>query len=101
MARYGASRFLPNGPPISRRSTARPISVTAHITFWTFDDVLRPQTFSMRFLPDGIAIARQDSPFFLGRLDRQIPTDVRPGKPTFDAVMVRRRHRLRRVQAAD
>jgi hypothetical protein len=52
MARYGFSRFLPNGPPMSMRSTGRPISVTAHITFWTFDDVLRPQTFSMRFLPD-------------------------------------------------
>src|SRR6476660_1227884 len=32
------------------RSCGIPISVTAHMTFWTFDDEARPQTFSMRFL---------------------------------------------------
>src|SRR5262245_26694632 len=32
---------------MSTRSCARPSSPIAHIVFWTFEEVLRPQTFSM------------------------------------------------------
>ena len=39
----------PNGSPISMRSHGAPISVTAHITFWTFDGMSRPHTFGMHF----------------------------------------------------
>src|SRR5215467_1085489 len=49
IARYAGSRFLPNGPPMSMRSCLSPISPIAHITFCTFDDVVRPQIF-MTFL---------------------------------------------------
>src|SRR5262245_32514887 len=48
IARYGASLVLPKAPPTSMRSNGIFISARAQITFCTFDEVLRPQTFSIR-----------------------------------------------------
>src|SRR5262249_22768654 len=43
------SLFLPKYPPTSMRSCARSSSPTAHITFWTFTEVLRPQILIIAF----------------------------------------------------
>src|ERR1700722_6640488 len=45
--RYSGSRLPPNGPPWSTRSWAMFSSAQVHNTFCTFDDVVRPQIFSM------------------------------------------------------
>src|SRR3954454_16681842 len=45
--RYSGSRLPPNGPPTSRRSNGRSSSAQHHSTFWTLEDVDRPQIFSM------------------------------------------------------
>src|SRR5213078_4749524 len=49
-ARYSGSRLRPNCRPASIRSKGIFISAHAHITFWTFDDVFRPQILSMACL---------------------------------------------------
>src|SRR5690606_5666928 len=59
MARYSVSRFLPKAPPTSMRSCGRPSSPTAHITFCTLDDVLRPQILSIGCTPVSRRHARE------------------------------------------
>src|SRR5205823_4391681 len=45
--KYSGSLLPPNGPPISTRSNGRSSSAQHHSTFCTFEDVDRPQIFSM------------------------------------------------------
>src|SRR5438132_2037416 len=49
--RYSGSRLPPNGPPRSARSNGMSSSAQHHSTFCTFDEVERPQIFSMTDLP--------------------------------------------------
>src|SRR5215472_9869425 len=50
IARYSGSRTRPNCKPASTRSNGMLSSAHAHSTFWTFDDVIRPQILSMACL---------------------------------------------------
>src|SRR6266699_4684355 len=45
--RYSGSRLPPNGPPTSRRSKGISSSAQHHSTFWTLDELARPQIFSI------------------------------------------------------
>src|SRR5437588_7449025 len=45
--RYSGSRLPPNGPPRSTRSNGMSSSAQHHSTFCTFDEVVRPQIFSI------------------------------------------------------
>src|SRR5580765_8574530 len=45
--KYSGSRLPPNGPPQSVRSNSMPSSAQHHSTFCTFDEVGRPQIFSI------------------------------------------------------
>src|SRR4051812_49167254 len=49
----------PNGPPASIRSCGISSSPTAHITFWTLIEFLRPQMRSMSGAAQGAALAEQ------------------------------------------
>src|SRR5215204_6231434 len=53
MLRYSGSRLPPNGPPTSARSNSMPSSAQHHSTFCTFDEVERPQIFSIVAAPSG------------------------------------------------
>src|SRR5207249_4385328 len=46
-ARYSGSRLPPKVPPTSTRSNGRSSSAQHHSTFCTFDELARPQIFSM------------------------------------------------------
>src|SRR6266446_1846785 len=50
--RYAGSLVLPKLPPASMRSNLMPISSQVHSTFCTFDELARPQIFSIAFLPE-------------------------------------------------
>src|SRR5262249_54810821 len=56
IARYFGSRLPPNGPPRSTRSYSMPSSAQHHSTFWTLDDVVRPQILSIAAPPAGFAV---------------------------------------------
>src|SRR5260221_14589643 len=58
--RYSGSRLPPNGPPWSTLSNGRSSSAQHHSTFFTFDELARPQIFSIaRILPIGTAMEPQ------------------------------------------
>src|ERR1051326_9324419 len=69
-ARYAGCLLPPNLPPTSTRSCFSPSSPTAHITFCTFEEVLRPQIFSIQssrfhgssFRRERLSRSRQASP---------------------------------------
>src|SRR5438128_2011039 len=49
--RYSGARLPPKEPPWSTRSNARSSSAQHHSTFWTFDELARPQIFSIEDPP--------------------------------------------------
>src|SRR6516162_3384700 len=55
IARYSGSRLPPNGPPRSTRSYSMPSSAQHQSTFWTLDEVVRPQIFSIVAPPVGFS----------------------------------------------
>src|SRR5471030_1529919 len=77
----------PKAPPASIRSCARPSSPTAHMTFCTLMEFLRPQIFSMSLSRPVGRDAQDGGVFVFGDPDRAVVGDGEPDRRAHRALM--------------